>query len=68
MKWQNVDSSVIKNVRFKTEGIMDVQFTSGQVYSYYEVPQSIYENLINAESVGMFFQNNVKGNFKYRKL
>ena len=45
-----------------------VVFKGGGEYEYADVPRSVYESLLNAESKGKFFNANVKGSFKHTKL
>ena len=45
-----------------------VEFVNGNVYDYSQVPQDIYEQLVNAPSVGQFFNGNVKWNFPYVRV
>lgn len=47
---------------------LKIQFNSGGEYLYSDVPQDIYEQLLNAPSVGQFFNANVKWNFPYVRL
>jgi len=54
--------------------VLEVEFAAGGVYQYYDVPSSVYEdmvacNLPNAElSVGKYLQRNVKGSYRYAKV
>ncbi len=45
-----------------------ITFHSGGTYEYYDVPQSVYEALMNAPSKGRFFHSFIKRSYKYRKL
>jgi len=47
---------------------LDVEFYSGTLYRYADVPRNVYERLISAESVGSFFQQNVKKTFQYKRI
>ena len=47
---------------------MRIQFAKGQIYSYSNVPSDIYDSLLNAPSVGQYFNTNVKFSFNYVKL
>ncbi len=40
-----------------------IQFSNGKVYQYSGVPPEMYDNLKNAESVGSFFAQNIKGRY-----
>lgn len=43
---------------------MSVQFTNGRTYTYGGVPQSEYDALLSAHSVGKYFAQNIKGVFR----
>jgi hypothetical protein len=40
---------------------LSVQFTSGRVYDYPDVPISIYNELLQADSPGRYFHANIQG-------
>lgn len=42
---------------------LDVQFASGKVYRYSNVPPETHKELIGAESIGSFFARNVRAKF-----
>jgi KTSC domain len=52
----NLDaSSSIASVGYDSETLtMEVEFTNGNIYQYFDVPQGVYEELITAESAGQF--------------
>jgi hypothetical protein len=45
-----------------------VQFTSGDVYHYSDVPGDVHDQLLNADSIGKHFSANVRGQFAHRKI
>lgn len=47
-----------------------IQFLSGGLYSYSDVPEEIFTGLLNADSKGKFFWKNIRNNssFKYTKM
>jgi hypothetical protein len=58
------NSTAIARASFNLETRqMDVQFVSGQMYSYDGVPPEVFESFITASSPGRFYQQNVKGVF-----
>jgi len=65
-----VDSSQIKSIGYD-EGTqtLDVEFRySGSVYTYSDVPKSVYDEMMASESVGKFFNAKVKGGgYKYEQ-
>lgn len=48
--------------------ILYVTFKNRSKYSYEGVTENLYEQLVNAESVGKFFNKNVKGVFPFKKV
>jgi hypothetical protein len=46
---------------------LDVEFRGGDPYRYFNVPSSIYRDLLKAESAGAFW-NEIKGEYTYVKL
>jgi hypothetical protein len=43
---------------------LHIWFTSGdQRYTYYRVPESLFERLIRAASPGIFFNEHIRGNY-----
>lgn len=66
----SVESSSIAKVGYDSEySVLKVQFkNSGEYYIYYDVPQSTYTALLNAESIGSYFYYNVRTSFEYEKV
>ena len=59
-----VDSSVIDNIAYNPQGkILTVDFNSGTIYQYYNVPESVYEAFLAASSKGEFLNNTIKQRF-----
>ena len=49
--------------------ILEVEFHTGAVYQYFDVPEYIYSDLLAAVSVGRYFEVYVKrAGFRYRKI
>lgn len=38
---------------------LEVEFQSGLVYQYYDVEESVYQDLMTADSKGQFFHDNI---------
>ncbi len=47
---------------------LEVEFNNGSIYQYFDVPQTIYEALVSAESVGKFLNAQIKGYYRYAKV
>ena len=66
-----MQSSAIKSLEYQfVDGRpqLDIVFKSGGVYRYFDVPLSIFNQLVNAESHGKFFQKNIRGNYKFERM
>ena len=44
---------------------LDVTFTSGKVYRYFDVPVDVYVDLLDAASKGEFFNDEIKDTYNY---
>ncbi len=47
---------------------LEIEFIRGAVYQYSDVPPSIYDGIMMADSKGKFFHANVKNTFSCVKL
>lgn len=62
-------STSIKSVGYsRTSKTLEVEFPSGAVYEYYNVPEEFFHELCNHANPGKFMSLNIKGNFDYSKL
>ncbi len=51
-----------------TSSILEVEFNSGSIYQYLDVPESEYEGLMNAASKGRYLNRNIKGHYEDIKV
>jgi hypothetical protein len=59
-------SSTITSVEYDDEAReLDITFTSGKTYRYFNVPLEIYAEFLDAGSKGKFFNDNIKGAFAF---
>jgi len=66
MDMQLVNSSNIRAVGYDAlTNIMRVEFNSGSVYDYHQVPEEIYRQLLISPSFGKFFAVHVKNRFGF---
>lgn len=64
-----VDSSNLVWVNYnKATKVLTVSFKNGSVYEYYNVPEDIYNNLLDAPSKGSYHAKNIKYSFEYKKI
>ena len=61
MRSTRVASSVIAEVRYDDEQeLLEVLFHNGRVYRYLDVPPEEYEALVGADSVGKYFNQEIR--------
>lgn len=66
---QPVQSSNLKSVGYDpATKTMEIEFHSGRVYVYFDVPASIHHGLMTARSKGTFFRRNVRVAFSYKRV
>ena len=64
-----VTSSNITEIGYSDEHqILQLLFSSGITYQYFEVPRRVFEELLQAESIGRYVNANIKGQFRYARL
>lgn len=57
-------SSMIAFIRFDhSTNTLQVEFKNGKKYNYAEVPLEVWAEALAAESIGTFFNKNIKGKF-----
>jgi hypothetical protein len=64
-----VSSSVIESIGYDDkERVLEVKFRNGRVYQYFLVPRATFEKLMRAESVGSYFNLQVRPYFDAREI
>jgi hypothetical protein len=64
-----VQSSVMTFIKYDDDaGELDITFTSGKTYRYLQVPPEVYDGLLDAESKGEFFNDNIKDAFAHSEV
>ncbi len=78
MQFISVKSSTIGQIGFVADhvlalnqrpiNIMRIVFTSGNIFDYYGVDKTVFEEFVKAESIGKFFHANIKDKYQYEKV
>jgi hypothetical protein len=69
MERQPCSSSTIAAIGYDAESrILEIEFRTGVVYNYLEVPPEIHAALIEAESCGRYLNANVKPHYQYVRV
>lgn len=68
MQMQPVSSSNISAIGYESSTrTLRIQFHSG-TYDYYDVPESVYQELMSASSHGKYLAAHVKGSYRYANI
>ena len=69
MQRERVDSSSLASVGYDGRShTLEVQFRNGGVYQYLEVPEEEVRELLTADSLGRYLNENIKESYPVRKL
>lgn len=68
-KMQSVSSSNVAELGYDSENqIVYVRFLNGSLYIYKNVPQNEFDGLLNAPSIGSYFNRNYKNFYPYERI
>lgn len=68
MDWCAINSTNISRARWDASSlVMEIEFQNGRVYQYFDVPEAIFNGLCAAGSAGTYFNENIKGAFRYAR-
>jgi hypothetical protein len=64
-----VSSSNVASVGYDPNTMtLEVEFIDGSVYQYFDVPETVYQELMRASSIGHFMHANIRNNYRYTKV
>ena len=69
MERQPVESRLIRSVGYDlTDSVLEVELLAdGRVYRYFDVPYSVAEELISAESKGSYFNEHIRDMYAFEE-
>jgi hypothetical protein len=59
---KKVKSSAINSVGHRDD-VLDIEFKSGRRFSYSDVPKRVYDELMDADSIGRYFNLNIRNHY-----
>lgn len=69
MNRTSVVSSDIKSTGYDfTMRILEIEFNSGGIYQYFNVPESIYGGFMSASSHGKYFHEFIKDQYSNKRV
>jgi hypothetical protein len=62
-------STVIASMQYdKKTSVLKISFVSGLQYEYKNVPEEVYQQLKTSGSKGIYFNQCIKGRYKFEKI
>ena len=66
---QLVDSSNIRSIGYDSRSqTLEIEFHSGGIYQYFNVPKSTYNALMSASSCGSYFHRHIKDQYRWTQI
>jgi len=64
-----VTSSNVASVGYDPNTMtLEVEFRNGSAYQYFDVPETVYQDLMSASSVGTYLNQNIKASYRYAQI
>jgi hypothetical protein len=64
-----ISSSTIASIGYDTKTLtLEIEFVNGNIYQYFDVPESVHAEFVNSPSHGQFLTAQIKGHYRYAKL
>jgi hypothetical protein len=69
MKTTAVDSTTLRTVGYDAERrLLQFEFQNRSLYQYFDVPEAVYEELMQAPSKGTYFNQCIRSKFEVVRL
>jgi hypothetical protein len=59
---------MLASIAYLDNAILEVEFCRGTVYRYLNVPRSVFDALLRADSVGRYFNQFVRHHFRSTRV
>jgi len=64
----SLKSSMLEAASFdEAMSVLEIEFKNGARYEYYAVPRAVFQELIQSESCGRFYNEKIKERFPFKK-
>jgi hypothetical protein len=69
MRRRPVESTSVRSIGYSTSTqTLEIEFVSGCIYQYFEVPQPTYAGLMAAPSIGNFVNTKIKPYYEFAEV
>jgi hypothetical protein len=64
-----VSSTNITSVGYDQQSMtLEIEFASGTVYQYFDVPETVHAEFMGSSSKGQFFGSQIKGGYRFARV
>ena len=64
-----VDSSEFRSVGYHLPtSTLETEYQSGDIYRYFKVPARLVLEMLQADSIGRYFNTHIRPKFRYKKV
>lgn len=64
-----ITSSSVASVGYDPNTMtLEVEFGDGSVYQYFDVPETVYQDLMSATSVGTYLNQNIRASYRCAQI
>ncbi|MEK9207623.1 MAG: KTSC domain-containing protein [Patescibacteria group bacterium] len=64
-----VSSTNIRSMGYDSQpATLEVEFTSGDIYQYFDVPEHSFQQFLHASSHGQFLNDYIRYHYRYQKV
>jgi hypothetical protein len=64
---QSIKSVILRSAGYdETKKVLEIEFTSGQVYRFSAVPEKIWKGLMQSAEAGKYFSEKIRPKFQSR--
>lgn len=69
MRRRRVESRTVRSVGYQRRSrVLEIEFQSGAVYQYADVPATVYEEFWKAESKGKYFNGEIREEYAFVRV
>jgi hypothetical protein len=66
---QPVESEMLASVGYEADSLtLELEYTNGRVYQYFDVPPQLHDELVRSPSVGAFVNAQIRGVYRYARI
>lgn len=64
-----VNSSELRSIGYDVStSLLEAEFHSGEIYQYFDVPAQFVLELLEADSLGRYFNAQIRSKFRFKKV